>query len=69
MKYENPRITFDGLNWWLSVAVEFETEKVELTDEPLGIDLVIKNLAVCSNGKIYPNINCIKIVRRLKKTA
>lgn len=67
VKYENPRITFDGLNWWLSVAVEFEPEKVETTDEALGIDLGIKNFAVCSDGKIYPNINRTKTVRRLKK--
>ena len=68
VKYENPRISFDGLNWWLSVAVEFETEKpVENCGEPIGIDLGIKSLAVCSDGKFYPNINKTKIVRRLKK--
>ncbi len=22
-KYLNPRITFDGLNWWISVVVEY----------------------------------------------
>ena len=68
VKYENPRITFDGLNWWLSVAVEFETEiTAENYGEPIGIDLGIKSLAVCSDGKIYPNINKTKTVRRLKK--
>ena len=68
VKYENPRISFDGLNWWLSVAVEFETETTaENCGEPIGIDLGIKSLAVCSDGKFYPNINKTKIVRRLKK--
>ena len=66
-KYENPRISFDGLNWWFSVSVEFKPEKVETTDETLGIDLGIKNLAVCSDGKIYPNINKTKTVKKLKK--
>ena len=66
-KYKQPRITFDGLNWFISVAVEFEPEKVETTDETLGIDLGLKNLAVCSDGKIYPNINKTKTVRKLKK--
>ena len=67
-KYENPRISFDGLNWWLSVAVEFETETTaENCGEPIGIDLGIKSLAVCSDGKFYPNINRTKTVRRLKK--
>ena len=68
VKYENPRISFDGLNWWLSVAFKFEDPKtVENFSEPIGIDLGIKSLAVCSDGNIYPNINKIKTVRRLKK--
>lgn len=68
MKYKNPRISFDGLNWWLSVSTEFETEKSagNFTDS-LGIDLGIKDLAVCSDGKIYPNINRTKTIRNLKK--
>ncbi len=67
VKYKQPRITFDGLNWWLSVTVEFEPEKTQADGEPLGIDLGIKNLAVCSDGTIYPNINKTKTVKRLKK--
>ena len=68
VKYENPRITFDGLNWWLSVSFEFaEPKPAENCSKSLGIDLGIKNLAVCSDGKIYPNINRTKTVRRLKK--
>ena len=68
VKYKEPRITFDGLNWWLSVAVEFaETKPAENCTETLGIDLGIKNLAVCSDGTIYPNINRTSTVRRLKK--
>lgn len=68
MKYKNPRISFDGLNWWLSVSTEFEPEKSagNFTDS-LGIDLGIKDLAVCSDGKIYPNINRTKTIRNLKK--
>ena len=67
-KYENPRISFDGLNWWLSVAVEFADPKpAEKYGGPIGIDLGIKSLAVCSDGNIYPNINKTKTVRRLKK--
>ncbi|MBQ7475932.1 MAG: transposase, partial [Selenomonadaceae bacterium] len=68
VKYENPRITFDGLNWWLSVAVEFADPKtVENCGDSVGIDLGIKSLAVCSDGKFYPNINRTKTVRKLKK--
>ena len=66
-KYKQPRINFDGLNWWLSVAVEFEQEQLPAEGEPLGIDLGLKELAVCSDSIIYPNINRTTEVRRLKK--
>ena len=26
-KYMNPRISFDGLNWWISVCVEFPARR------------------------------------------
>lgn len=35
--------------------------------EPLGIDLGIKDLAICSNGKIYKNINKSTKVKKLEK--
>ena len=68
VKYKEPRITFDGLNWWLSVTVEFENPKpAENCNESIGIDLGIKNLATCSDGTVYPNINRTKTIRELKK--
>lgn len=68
VKYAQPRITFEGLNWWFSIAVEFEPEEKPWPyTEAVGIDLGIKNLAVCSDGTVYPNINRIAEVRRLKK--
>lgn len=68
VKYKNPRISFDGLNWWLSVAVEFKPEKTDGNfTETFGIDLGIKELAVLSDGTFYPNINKIDTVRKLKK--
>lgn len=65
--YSNPRISYDGKYWYLSVGYDKEFEKVTLTDESLGIDVGIKNLAVVSNGKIYKNINKTKEVKRLEK--
>ena len=68
VKYAQPRITFDGLNWWLSVAVEIADPKpVTNCKEPVGIDLGIKNLATCSDGTTYPNINGTVTIRRLKR--
>lgn len=67
-KYSNPRITFDGLNWWISVGVE-EAECVATTKQDcgVGIDLGIKDLAICSDGTTYKNINKRSKVRKLEK--
>jgi len=66
-KYKNPRVKFDGIHWYVSVGIEAEQEHVELTGESIGIDLGIKNLAVCSNGMTFKNINKTKRVKKLEK--
>ena len=65
--YADPHITYDGKYWYLSVGYDVEPYQVELTGESLGIDLGIKDLAICSNGKTYKNINKTKRVKQLKK--
>lgn len=66
-RYSNPRISYDGKNWYLSVGYEVEPQKVELTGAIIGIDLGVKELAVISTGKVYPNINKTRRVKQLKK--
>ncbi len=68
-KYYNPRVTFDGLNWWISVGVNTDyKEDVEITKtNGVGIDIGIKDLAICSDGNTYKNINKTKQIKRLKK--
>ncbi len=67
-KYSNPRISFDGLNWFLTVGIKFEApELTAKTNNGIGIDLGIKDLAICSSGHVYRNINKTSRVRRLKK--
>ena len=68
VKYTNPRIGYDNKYWYLSVGIEEEMPVVQLTGESLGIDIGIKDLAVCSNGMTFKNINKSKEVRRLKKS-
>lgn len=65
-KYFNPRISFDGRNWFLSIGYDVEFEKVELTNKILGIDVGISSLAVCSDGEFKKNINKTKRVKHLK---
>ena len=73
--YSNPRVKFDGINWWLTVGVTVEVDdnqvKAQKT-EPIGIDLGLKTLAVCSNGMTFtkPDIkNQVKKLKRLQKRA
>ena len=65
--YYNPRVTFDGVHWYLSVGVDTAVFQEELTGESLGIDLGIKDLAIVSNGKVYGNINKTPKVKKLSK--
>ena len=65
--YSNPRISYDGKYWYLSVGYEVTDKQVSLTGESIGIDLGVKDLAVCSNGKKYKNINKTKRVKQLKR--
>ena len=67
VKYSNPHISFDGKYWYLSVGYEAPEQQEKLTGESLGIDLGIKDLAICSNGKVYKNVNRSHKVRRLEK--
>ncbi len=65
--YFEPRITYDGKYWYLSVGYEIEPTEQELTNEVIGIDLGIKDLAICSNGKKYGNINKTQNIKSLEK--
>lgn len=66
-KYSNPRVTFDGINFWISVGIEIEDNLETPTNNGIGIDLGIKDLAICSDNNTYKNINKSKEVKRLKK--
>ncbi|PEF60537.1 RNA-guided endonuclease InsQ/TnpB family protein [Bacillus cereus] len=67
VKYTNPRIHFDGKYWYLSVGVENECPKIELTDVSLGIDVGVKELAVSSDGEKKKNINKTQTVKKVEK--
>lgn len=63
----NPRISFDGCFWYISFGVEVIYKRQKLTEEVIGIDLGIKNTAICSNNIIYKNINKTKRVKKIEK--
>lgn len=66
-KYINPRIKYDGINWWIAVGIEYEESITLPSNEGLGIDLGIKDLAICSDGNKYQNINTTQKVKKLEK--
>lgn len=66
-KYMNPRFTYDGLYWYVSVGIEVDENNVLPLNEGIGIDLGIKDLAICSDGNTYKNINKTQRVKKLEK--
>ena len=67
VKYSNPRISYDNKYWYISVGIEQEENQEELTDISLGIDLGLKDLAICSDGTVYKNKNKTYMVRKIEK--
>ena len=66
-KYTNPRFTYDGIYWYVSVGIEMDDNTTLPSNEGIGIDLGIKDLAICSDGNIYKNINKTDKVKKLEK--
>ena len=66
-KYMNPRFTYDGLYWYVSVSVEVDDETRIPSNEGIGIDLGLKDLAICSDGNTYKNINKTNKVKKIEK--
>ncbi|WP_039240971.1 RNA-guided endonuclease InsQ/TnpB family protein [Clostridium botulinum] len=68
IKYINPRVSFDGVNWFISVGIEYNDNLEVPHNEGIGIDLGVKDLAVVNClDKPIKNINKSVKVRKLKK--
>ena len=66
-KYNNPRIKYDGINWYITVGIEYEDCTTLLSNNGIGIDLGIKDLAICSDEHKYQNINKTQKVKKIEK--
>jgi putative transposase len=67
-KYINPRIKYINNKWILTFSVECESQARELTDESMGIDLGVKDLATVAYGDeclAFHNINKSKRMKKL----
>ena len=67
IKYMNPRFKYDGVNWWVTVGIEYEDCKTYPSGDGIGIDLGVKDLAICSDGNKYQNINKTQQIKKLEK--
>lgn len=66
--FSDPRVVFDGKYWYLVFGMEVNEKQVDLNkDLSIGIDLGIKELAVCSNGLRFKNINKTSKMKKLDK--
>lgn len=61
-------ISYKAGRYYVSVLVEQkDMSKPDLISDGIGIDLGLKDFAVCSNGKTYKNINKSSRIRKLEK--
>ena len=67
LHFKNIRITYDKENWYISVGIECENQAFKKFTYGIGIDLGIKDLAICSDGHIYKNINKQSHVKKIEK--
>ena len=66
-KYISPHVVFDGVDWFITVGIEMEDNKVLPVNDGIGIDLGVKDLAICSDGNAYKNINKTQKIKKLEK--
>lgn len=61
-------VSYKSGRYYVSVLVEEqEREKAKLNNFGLGIDLGLKDFAICSDGRTYKNINKSSRIRKLEK--
>lgn len=71
-KIYNAKIKTDGLNWYFIAGVEYTPKYMDEnfekpSNDPIGIDLGIKDFAILSDGTKYKNINKTRKVKNLEK--
>ena len=67
-KIRSGTISFKAGRYYVSVLVEVpDKQSLQAHGEGIGIDLGVKELAVMSNGVVYPNINKTPRIKKLDK--
>ena len=60
-------ITKQTDRYYVSVIMDVEYKTKQNNNQGIGIDLGVKEFAICSDNTVYPNINKTKKVKRLEK--
>lgn len=61
-------VSYKAGRYYVSVLVEEpEQKRLVLNNFGIGIDLGVKDFAICSNGKVYKNINKSSQIKKLEK--
>ena len=60
-------ITKQADRYYVSVIMDVEYKTKQNNNQGIGIDLGVKEFAICSDNTVYPNINKTKKVKRLEK--
>ena len=66
-KYINPHVVFNGIDWFICVGIEYADNTEMPNNKGIGIDLGIKDLAICSDKNTYKNINKTHKIKKLEK--
>lgn len=61
-------ISYKAGRYYVSVLIDIPDKKIQNNSFGIGIDLGLKNLAICSNGSIYQNINKTNNIKKVEKS-
>ena len=61
-------VSYKAGRYYISVLVDIQEQNIQINNNPgIGIDLGLKEFAICSNGSIYQNINKTKNIKKTEK--
>ena len=66
-KVINGTVSKKADRYYVSVVIDVDTSIVQNTNQGIGIDLGLKDFAICSDGNTYKNINKTQRIRKLEK--
>lgn len=61
-------ISYKAGRYYISVLIDMPEQNIQINNNPgIGIDLGLKDFAICSNGFVYQNINKTKNIKKIEK--